>query len=87
MENPDNAEFYSKYMTNPTELEQTLLFLSVYRAICNKRPSLNGYEKISILTKFFSDPNTRNTLAESMVKWLDNHPSSAVINYELQPEK
>ena len=73
MEHPENQEFYSKYMTNPTELEQTLLFLCVYNSICKKRPTLNGLEKISLLTKFFKDPKTRSVLARRMTEWLDDN--------------
>jgi hypothetical protein len=73
MESPENREFYEKYMTNQSELEQTLLFLSVYHSICKKAPKLNGLQRISLLTKFFKDPQTRELLARHMTNWLDGN--------------
>ena len=55
LENPENQQFYDKYMTDQNELEQTLLFLSVYNSICKHAPHLNGLQKISLLNQFIRD--------------------------------
>lgn len=73
MENPENRQFYTKYFTKRTQLEEVLFFLHMYHILDEQTKShdLNGFHKLSLLLKFIDNNEIRHQLSVAMKQWLN----------------
>ena len=73
MENPENRSFYCKYFTQRTRIEEVFFFLHMYHLIDTQTSThdLNGYQKLSLLTRFIDNHDVRHQLSVAMSSWLN----------------
>ena len=75
MENPENQQFYKKYMQTKSDMDQVVIFLHLYNIIteCMSQHDLDGLEKLAIMDKFLKNSDLRYQLCQCMNQWIKSN--------------